>query len=186
MVGVVLWFERRSSRSVLVQEPIAEGGGGEGLAEVLEEFGQLKRLVFHRRRLDEAIRQAVQHSIRSRVDVAGVGEPRIGTESLADLFHGATQAQGGEQGLGLGHTGSMQGSGLQISFLPVNPPQTFIAHRHSNPHRSSFVTAKMKSQTFDRSPDRSQLAIGLTDGTVAVWNLLIVRQQLESIGLGWK
>lgn len=42
------------------------------------------------------------------------------------------------------------------------------------------------SHTFDLSPDRSQLAIGLTDGTLAVWNLPIVRQQLESIGLAWE
>lgn len=42
------------------------------------------------------------------------------------------------------------------------------------------------SQTFDLSPDRSQLAIGLTDGSISVWNLPIVRQQLDSLGLGWE
>jgi WD40 repeat protein len=42
------------------------------------------------------------------------------------------------------------------------------------------------SHSFDWSPDRSQLAIGLTDGTVAIWNLPAVRQQLESIGRAWE
>jgi hypothetical protein len=56
------------------------------LAEVVEDFGQLKRLVFGRRRLDEAIRGALQESIRPSVDVLSVAEPSFGTESRADLL----------------------------------------------------------------------------------------------------
>jgi hypothetical protein len=44
------------------------------------------------------------------------------------------------------------GSGLQISFLPVKPPQTMISHRHFHPRRTPFVTAKMKIE--DLPPDR--------------------------------
>ncbi len=39
-----------------VSEAVAEGGGGEGLAKFVEDLRQLKRLVFGRWRLDEAIR----------------------------------------------------------------------------------------------------------------------------------
>jgi WD40 repeat protein/tRNA A-37 threonylcarbamoyl transferase component Bud32 len=34
-------------------------------------------------------------------------------------------------------------------------------------------------------PDRKRLALGLTDGNIAIWDLSEVRRQLNSIGLGW-
>ena len=36
------------------------------------------------------------------------------------------------------------GSGLQISFLPINPPQTSIERRHSNSRCTPFAATKMK------------------------------------------
>ncbi len=39
--------------------------------------------------------------------------------------------------------------------------------------------------SIDVSPDHSQLALGLTDGTVVVWHLPTLHRQLAEIGLGW-
>ncbi len=39
--------------------------------------------------------------------------------------------------------------------------------------------------SLDLSPDHSQLAFGLTDGTVTVWDLTAVHHQLATIGLAW-
>jgi WD40 repeat protein len=39
--------------------------------------------------------------------------------------------------------------------------------------------------TLAWSPDRSQLALGRTDGTIAIWNMPEVNSQLATIGLAW-
>jgi WD40 repeat protein len=35
------------------------------------------------------------------------------------------------------------------------------------------------------SPDRKQLAISLSDGSLVIWNMHKIRSQLAEIGLGW-